>query len=71
MSGEGGPVDDPTVPEGLRALLGAIDDGRVEATGGQRAYLQGAAGSLVVISERRPPVFDLGDARGRGIVVGT
>jgi hypothetical protein len=55
MSGEGGSVDDRTVPEiieGLRSLIGAIDDGRIEATDAQRAYLGGAVDALVVISER-------------------
>lgn len=55
MSGEGGSADDRTVAEvaeGLRALLEAIDAGRIEATDAQRAYLQGAVDSLVVISER-------------------
>lgn len=55
MAGEGGSVDDRTVPEvieGLRSLMGAIDDGRIEATDAQRAYLGGAVDALVVISER-------------------
>jgi hypothetical protein len=55
MAGEGGTVDDKPIPEvidGLRSLLGAIDGGRIEATDAQRAYLQGAVDSLVVISER-------------------
>jgi hypothetical protein len=55
VSGVGGSVDDRSVSEvidGLRSLLGAIDDGRIEATDAQRAYLQGAVDSLVVISER-------------------
>jgi hypothetical protein len=53
--GEGGSVDDKTVPEvieGLRALLAAIDAGRIEATDAQRAYLVGAIDALTVISER-------------------
>lgn len=53
--GEGGSVDDRSVPEvieGLRSLLAAIDAGRIEATDAQRAYLQGAVDSLTVISER-------------------
>lgn len=40
-------MDDRTVPEvieGLRALLGAIDDDRIEATDAQRAYLHNLAG---------------------------
>lgn len=41
MRGQGGTVDDRSVPEvirGLRALVEAIDDGRVEPTDVQRAY---------------------------------
>jgi hypothetical protein len=55
VSGEGGSVDDRTVPEiieGLRSLIAAVDDGRIEATDAQRSYLQGAVDSLVAISER-------------------
>lgn len=55
MRGEGGSVDDRTVPEvidGLRALLKAIDAGRIEATLAQRAYLAGAVDTLVAVSER-------------------
>lgn len=55
MVGEGGSVDDRSVPEvieGLRSLVAAVDDGWIEATDAQRAYLQGAVDSLVVISER-------------------
>ena len=55
MVGEGGSVDDKPVPgiiEGLRSLIAAIDDGRIEATDAQRAYLRGAIDALTVISER-------------------
>ena len=54
MRGEGGTVDDRTVPEvieGLRAITGAIDDGRIEATAVQRAYLEGAIDTLTAVSE--------------------
>jgi hypothetical protein len=54
-SGEGGSVDDRTVTEvirGLRALVEAIDEGRIEATDAQRAYLAGAVDTLVAVSER-------------------
>jgi hypothetical protein len=53
--GEGGSVADLSVPEvigGLRALLAAIDAGRIEATDAQRAYLAGAVDTLTAISER-------------------
>lgn len=55
MSGEGGSAEDKTVAEviqGLLALLGAIDAGRVEANAVQRAYLAGAVDTLNVISKR-------------------
>jgi hypothetical protein len=48
-------VDDRTVTEvirGLRALVEAIDEGRIEATDAQRAYLAGAVDTLVAVSER-------------------
>lgn len=48
-------MDDRTVPEvieGLRALLEAIDAGRIEANAVQRAYLAGAVDTLNVISKR-------------------
>ncbi|MGH3439415.1 MAG: hypothetical protein ACRDRN_23515 [Sciscionella sp.] len=55
MTGEGGSVDDRTVPEvieGLRALVKAIDAGRIEATAVQRAYLEGAMDTLTAVAER-------------------
>ena len=56
MSGEGGSVDDKTVAEvieGLRALLAAIDAGKVAASEAQRAYLAGAADALDAIAGDR------------------
>jgi hypothetical protein len=53
--GEGGSVADLPMFEvisGLRALLAAIDAGRIEATDTQRAYLAGAVDTLTAISER-------------------
>jgi hypothetical protein len=55
MRGEGGCVDDRTVPEvieGLRALLRAIDAGDIEVTVAQRAYLAGAMDTLTAVSKR-------------------
>ncbi len=42
------------VIEGLRVVLDAIDDGRIEANVAQRAYLAGAADTLAAVSERSP-----------------
>lgn len=51
---EGGSVADLSVPEvigGLRALLAAIDAGRIEATDVQRAYLAGACDALDALAD--------------------
>jgi len=56
MRGEGGTVDVLSIPDviaGLRALLAAIDAGRVEATDLQRAYLAGAVDSLEMLPDSR------------------
>lgn len=53
--GEGGSGGDRTVPEvieGLRSLIAVIDDGRIEATAVERAYLAGAIDTLVAVSIR-------------------
>lgn len=53
--GDGGSTADLPVPEvigGLRALLAAIDAGRVEATDVQRAYLAGAVDTLDALADR-------------------
>ena len=48
-------MDDKPIPEvieGLRAITGAIDDGRIEASAVQRAYLEGAIDTLAAVSKR-------------------
>lgn len=54
MSGEGGSVGDKSISgviECLRALVAAIDEGRIEATAVQRAYLEGAVDTLRAVSK--------------------
>ncbi len=58
MVGVGGSVDDRTVAEvavSMRALLAALDEGRIEATRTQRAYLAGVADMLDQLAGPRLP----------------
>jgi len=55
MRGEGGTVDDKPIPEvieGLRAMLAAIDEGRMSCSAGYRNRLQGAVVALEALNDR-------------------
>ncbi|HEY3689676.1 MAG TPA: hypothetical protein VGL46_05160 [Pseudonocardiaceae bacterium] len=55
MSGEGGSVDDRTVAEvavGMRTLLAAIGEGRLECPPARRYRLEGAAVALEAVAAR-------------------
>ncbi|MBV8995004.1 MAG: hypothetical protein JO287_15195 [Pseudonocardiales bacterium] len=55
MAAAGGTVDDKTIPEiltGLRALLRAIDDGRMSCSAAYRNRLQGAVLALESLASR-------------------